>query len=304
MWKRRWPWNTRLWAQRRLFLMRDAVTYENARWQQAGEPDDFPTFVAFDEDTKDFEVLEVISVADLKKAIEEDRKKGPAERKNLTNVCNICYSPFYDANQEEGEENCSGGGEIIRRVKCGNGQHLFGLECIISTWKFSMEDEMIEGPSCPSCRTRFYLVMFAPRRLLECVKDLQEKYYNRYRQGQRPGGNKDPRTIYFVNYFFLSCAIIGALPMYKAVNHTMNFHHAKYGGKLPFNQIVVIVLAAHVLQIAWFIAILTSPLSIPLHLLWVSRASVHERLREFTMVAVGVIRGDHRREVNKLVVQL
>jgi hypothetical protein len=307
-----------MWAKRQLRLARFAKDMEIDIWFDQDEPPVIPTCYAIDEDTKECTLLEVVPIDDIEDELKEnnekanqpdkkqDKKEGkqlPKEqakkqreeakkRDILQNICAICRAPLYG--EEDAIDNCSGGGEIARRIPCGN-YHVFGLECIIAAWKFSIEGPDQRHCRCPSCRVPLNIQILPPRTYKTRIDKMMKNWHDRYRDGHRPGGSMGPWPIYYKTYAAVSATMIALLPMFMAVNHCMNIHNSKHGGKLPYDQIAVVFLVAAILQIAWFVAMLLSPIILPLYFLWMYRVSIYARFRAVFLSAVAVIKGDYRR---------
>jgi hypothetical protein len=241
-WQRRWPWNTRMWAVRQLALQRVSRATEIEIWEAMGAPSFVPHSWSIDADTKDCELLEVIPIEDL----------APEDRE-----CAICRAPFADSGPDG---LCSGGGQVARRIPC-PGQHVFGIDCITKAWKYSFDEH--GRVECPSCRQTLFVIVFSQRNFRTRLERMATECHSKFLDAHRPIGPKylvrDPQAISFLEYVLTSTSIVAALPMFVAVNHSMNIWGSKQG-KLPFTQLAVVVVVGAILQCLWLLALVLSPL--------------------------------------------
>ena len=308
-WRRRFPWNTRLWAKRQLRLARAAKDWELDIGMNQRESPVISSCYVFDEDEKECTMLEVIPLDDIEKKLQEDADKAnrpkqeqdepptkkqtkkqrdeQRKRDRLQNLCAICHAPFYG--EQDPLDHCSEGGEIARRIRCGN-HHVFGLECIVQAWKYSIDDPYQDNPDCPVCRTPLNIRIVPPRTYERRLELMMRHWHDRYRDCYRPGGPAGPWPISFETYAAVAATTIALLPMFMVVSHCMNIHNSKHGVMLPREQIAAMLLVATFLQVVWFGAMLLTPVVLPIYVLWKVRASIFSIFRDLFVSVVSLNR--------------
>ena len=251
-WKRRWPWHTRAWAVRQLLLQRMSRFEERYSadliTELQGQPSGMNPIRTIDQDTKgdgdiycgNGELLEVVPLEDL----EPDRR-----------ACEICRAPFID--DGDGDV-CSGGGEVARRIPCLGG-HVFGVECIVGTWKYATEHGQIT--ECPMCRYGFLITVLEPRTFRSRIDDMLdtiEKNFHVSLFQARDNLEHDRQGTAAISpwqYILYSTAVIAALPTFAVVNHSMNIWNSK-NGKLPYPQIAFNIAVGTIFQSLWLCGLL------------------------------------------------
>ena len=234
-----------MWAARQLNLQRIARVIELEMWNDIGRPPIVPNVSNIDIDDKDGgELLEVVPIEVL----------APDDR-----VCALCRCPYVGSTGEP-EDLCSGGGEVARRLPCG---HIYGIACIITGWKHSLDTLGEARCPFPLCRVPFLVQLWPPRTFKTRLEEMAVEYYAKYYDRQRPISANypelDPEAITFPEYALIWGSIVAALPMFATVNHGLNIWGSKHG-KLPYDQMAVVVVVGAALQIAWMLAVLFSPL--------------------------------------------
>ena len=206
---------------------------------------------------------------------DESRLLRLVEPENLTRGqthCTICTFPFV---HEDPEERCLASPGGLRQLPC-TYNHAFCLECIreyfltITRNQAMIDDDDPPLHQCPFCFKVWTVRIATKRDVRGRLNFLFAKYFNGMQEyfanagagtldaGRFPAGWRVP----VIDYVGCSAVIFLLVPMFFTVEHSMHIWNSKYGN-LPLLQALVVGLTGTVLQSAWLLGLICSPVIIP-----------------------------------------